>query len=88
MASNLRVADLYLGGSPAQALPVDYKRTAKPQTHGGVGASFIDTRPRGGRAILTPAVGKQHVDPSRSLYKGGVVTSLPIGGPKFIGRGS
>lgn len=84
--TNLRVADLFLGGAPAQGLPADYKRKAKPQTHNGVGASFIDARPRAGRAILQPAVKTAQVDRSRSLYNPGVVTALPIGKPGFMGR--
>lgn len=90
MASNLRTPDLYLGGAPAQALPADYKRKAKPQTHSGVGASFIDAKPRGGRAIVqqqTSNVAK--VDKSRSLYDTGVVSSVPMPTRQmFVGRKS
>lgn len=85
---SLRVADLQLGEAPRQALPVDYVRKQKKQTHSGVGAAFIDARPRGGRAVITSATGKAHIDRSRSLYNTGVVTTLPIGGPGFVGRGS
>lgn len=89
MASNLRGPDLFLGGAPRQGRPADYVRKQKAQTHNGVGASFIDARPRGGVVILqqqTANVAK--VDKSRSLYNTGLVSSLPAPKAQFRGRKS
>ena len=90
---SLRVADLAAGVycAPLGLLPIDYVRHAKPQTHGGVGASYVDVRPRAGFAVFTPSPGngRARVDANASLHNAGVVTSLPVpSAPAFIGRGS
>lgn len=79
---NLRVPDLAIGADAGHLNlgPIDdaAHRVQHTPASGGVGASFIDVRPRAGFAILSPGTKHAVIDATASDYIGGLVGRLPV----------
>lgn len=80
MAHDLTVPDLgsAIFVAKLNAVPIDNARKQLTPSANGVGATFVDQRPRAGFAILNSPMGKQVTDASSTLLARGVQTTIPV----------